>query len=105
MKYSRKIDAQDAMLILESDGFHDPQGRLMDFRRVNIAANSKYPPFIPFEDARWWDLLASWGFNMVRITLFWEAIEPQPGVYGLSYLDKIEKMVDQASVRGMYVLL
>ena len=81
-----------------------PMG-LSYFRGVNIAANSKYPPFIPFEDARWWDLLASWGFNMVRLTLFWEAIEPQPGIYNLSYLDKVEKMVDQASVRGMYVLL
>lgn len=100
-----EIDRGEATLTLEKDGFHDPQGRLMYFRGVNIAANSKYPPFIPFEDQRWWDLLASWGFNMARLTLFWEAIEPQPGIYGRSYLDKVEQMVDQASARGIYILL
>ena len=105
MKNRSEIDGEDAVLTLEPDGFHDPQGRLMYFRGVNIAANSKYPPFIPFEDARWWDLLASWGFNMVRFTLFWEAIEPQPGIYDRSYLDRVEQMVDRASVRGMYILL
>ncbi len=105
MKDCNEIDEADSMVTLEPDGFHDPQGRLIYFRGVNIAANSKNPPFIPFEDVRWWDLLASWGFNMVRLTLFWEAIEPQPGIYDRSYLDKIEQMVDQASVRGMYTLL
>ena len=91
MKDRSEIDKENVMLTLEPDGFHDTQGRLIYFRGINIAANAKYPPFIPFEDTRWWDLLASWGFNMVRLTLFWEAIEPQPGIYDRSYLDKVEQ--------------
>lgn len=70
-----------------------------------MAANAKFPPFIPFLESKWWDMLASWGFNVVRLTLFWEAIEPEPGVYDKSYLDKIERMVDQVSKRGIYALL
>lgn len=77
----------------------------MQFRGVNIAGNAKLPPFIPFSESRWWDLLASWGFNMVRLTIFWEAIEPQPYLYDRSYLGNIKKMVNQASQQGIYVLL
>jgi endoglycosylceramidase len=97
--------SEDPRLSLKSDGFHDQEGRRVYFRGVNVAGNAKLPPFIPFEDPRWWDLLASWGFNMVRLTLFWEAVEPEPGVYNRTYLKKVREMVDQASLRGIYVLL
>lgn len=105
MRGNSKIVEEDARLTLEPDGFHDSQGRLIYFRGVNLAANAKYPPFIPFEGTHWWDVLSSWGFNMVRLTLFWEAIEPESGVYDINYLDKIKQMVDLAAERGMYVLL
>jgi endoglycosylceramidase len=100
-----KQDAGDPRLILGPDGFHDSQGRLVIFRGINAAANAKFPPFIPFEEPKWWDLLVSWGFNIVRLTLYWEAIEPEPGVYDQIYLDRVGKMVEQASKRGIYVLL
>ncbi len=105
MKAQCNFLPDDPKLFLESDGFHDSEGRLMGFRGVNIAGNAKLPSFIPFDDSRWLDLLSSWGFNMIRLTIFWEAIEPEPGLYDRLYLQKIEKMVDQASRRGIYVLL
>ncbi len=92
-------------VVLDKDGFRDSKGRLVYFRGVNVGSNAKLPPFLPFDDPKWWDLLASWGYNMVRLTIFWEAIEPEPGVYDQEYLDKIKEMVDEASSRGIYVLL
>jgi len=70
-----------------------------------VAGNAKVPPFLPFQEERWWDRLAEWGFNMVRLTLFWEAVEPEPGWYDNSYLGRIKELVAQASRRGIYVLL
>ncbi len=105
MKYLGESQLDDPRLTLRADGFHDTQDRLMYFRGVNIAANAKSPPFIPFEDTRWWDLLASWGFNMIRLTIFWEAIEPESGYYDQLYLDKVKMLADQASDRGTYVVL
>jgi endoglycosylceramidase len=95
----------DSTLFLDKGGFCDAQGRRVYFRGINVGSNAKMPPFIPFEDPKWWDLIASWGYNMVRLTIFWEAIEPDPGVYDQRYLDKVEKMVDEASKRDIYVLL
>lgn len=92
-------------LILEKDGFHDQEGRRVCFRGVNIAGNAKVPPFLPFREPHWWDRLSAWGFNMVRLTLFWEAIEPEPGLYDQSYLDYLAELVSQASQRNIYLLL
>jgi endoglycosylceramidase len=89
----------------EKDGFYDSDGRRAYFRGVNIAGNAKFPPFIPLDDPYWWDLLAGWGFNAVRLTIFWEAIEPEPSIYNRSYLHEVEKMAEQASERGIYVIL
>jgi endoglycosylceramidase len=100
-----KSKTSDHRLRLEADGFHDNQGRFIQFRGVNVAGNAKLPPFIPFEDSAWWDMLANWGFNMVRLTLFWEAIEPEPGQFCNSYLNKVKLMTDEAARRGIYVLL
>jgi endoglycosylceramidase len=105
MQRCRSYREDDAQLALASDGFHDGEGRRICFRGVNVAGNAKLSPFLPFKDPSWWDLLASWGFNMVRLTLFWEAVEPAPGKYDRSYLDKIESLVDQAAQRGLYILL
>lgn len=105
MKAYSNPQSGEPTLLLEPDGFHDSEGRLIYFRGVNIAGNAKLPPFIPFGEPSWWDLLASWGFNMVRLTIFWEAIEPEPNLYDRSYLGNIKKMVDEASQRGIYILL
>jgi len=102
VKFSSKADPS---LFLYKEGFRDAQGRLVYFKGVNAGAWAKLPPFLPFEDPKWWDVLATWGYNMVRLTIFWEAIEPEPGVYDQRYLDKVEDMVNEASKRGIYVLL
>jgi endoglycosylceramidase len=92
-------------LILEKDGFHDDEGRRVCFRGVNIAGNAKIPPFSPFQESHWWDQLSDWGFNMARLTLFWEAVEPEPDVYDRGYLDRVMDLVNQASQRNIYLLL
>jgi endoglycosylceramidase len=92
-------------LELKPDGFYDVDGRKVFFRGVNVSANAKFPPHIPFEESKWWDLLALWGFNMIRLTLFWEAIEPHPGVFNEPYLNKVCGMINEAKDHEIFVLL
>ncbi|NMC09378.1 MAG: hypothetical protein GYA39_00140 [Methanothrix sp.] len=61
MRFDTAIRETDPRLKLEWDGFYDREGRRMCFRGVNIAVNAKFPPFVPFQESCWWDLLASWG--------------------------------------------
>jgi endoglycosylceramidase len=95
----------DPKLTLGSDGFYDSEGKRVFFRGINVSSNAKIPPFIPFKDPVWWGKLRDWGFNMIRLTLFWEAIEPEQGCYNEKYLSKVKEMVDQATSMGLYILL
>jgi endoglycosylceramidase len=45
------------------------------------------------------------GFNVVRLTLSWSLLEPTPGSYSTTYLDRIGQVVDWAGQQGIYVVL
>lgn len=90
-----KVDAQNKMFV-------DDNGNYRVFHGVNVAY--KIPPFLPpttdhfdfdnsfsEQDAQ---KLQSWGMNIIRLTLYWEAIEPARGHYNEAYLDKVQEIVD-----------
>ena len=91
----------------------DEQGNTVILHGVNVAY--KISPFLPpntksfnfdnsfsAEDA---DRLRSWGMNSIRLTIYWEAVEPVRGKYNDAYLSKVEEIVDICAKRGIYVYL
>lgn len=50
-------------------------------------------------------IFAKRGFNLIRLGIFWDGVEPQPGVYDDAYLDKVAKVVQTAEQHGIYVFL
>lgn len=92
---------------LHADGywFKDEGGRVVILRGVNVAGNSKIPPFVPFSDTTCLDPIKEWGMNVIRLVLIWEAIEPEPGKYNGEYIDAVEALVSAAGERGVYVIL
>lgn len=49
--------------------------------------------------------LSKFGFNIVRLGMTWDAVEPEPCVYDEEYLDKIEKVADLCEKYGIYFYL
>ena len=49
--------------------------------------------------------LAEGGFNIVRLGLTWDAVEPEPGKYNEEYLAKIHTVADRLAKYGMYFYL
>jgi endoglycosylceramidase len=45
------------------------------------------------------------GFDVVRLALSWSLLEPQPGAYSTTYLDRIAQVVGWARQQGIHVLL
>lgn len=45
------------------------------------------------------------GFNLIRLGIFWDGVEPEPGKYDVDYLKRIEKIVEVAEQNGIYVFL
>ncbi len=85
--------------------FVDAVGATVILRGVNVAGNSKVPPFRPAMDPTLFDPLPKWGLNVVRLLFTWEAYEPAAGQYDDSYLDYYKGAVEAAWARGLYVLV
>ncbi|HXW34064.1 MAG TPA: cellulase family glycosylhydrolase, partial [Acidimicrobiales bacterium] len=45
------------------------------------------------------------GFNVVRLVLNWSQLEPRPGDYDPTYLDRVAQVVSWAGQQGIYVIL
>src|SRR5256885_4916197 len=84
----------------------DASGRVVLFHGVNLV--KKFPPYTPsaagFQevDAK---LMADAGWNVVRLGVLHSGVEPSPGNYDESYLDRIEESVAVLGRRGIFSLL
>ena len=85
----------------------DREGGVLVLRGANVSSESKWagnrlPPFGSDDFARMRDEL---GLDAVRLLVFWEAIEPYPGVYDDAYLDSVRQLVDAAAREGLVVVV
>src|SRR5437773_11202983 len=84
----------------------DASGRVVLFHGVNLV--NKFPPYTPsaagFQevDAK---LMADAGWNVVRLGVLHSGVEPSPGNYDESYLDRIEESVALLGRHGIFSLL
>src|SRR5438445_8674139 len=87
---------------LRVDGtqLRDSAGAAVMLRGVDVAGNSKVPPFRAVSDPAQLDPLPRWGMNVVRLLFTWEAYEPQPGAYDAAYLDYYVATAKAAAARG-----
>ena len=43
--------------------------------------------------------------NLVRLGVIWEAVETAPGVYNQTYLNEIEKLINNLGTQGIYTMI
>lgn len=91
--------------------FIDSEGRERIFNGVNLCekgwhvdGNPKRQYAFNF-DENLIKKLSQLGFNLVRLGLTWDSIEPEPGKYNEENLDKIEKVADLCAKYGIYFFL
>ena len=107
-------------LKVDRDYLRDKHGRYVLFHGVNLSGSTKVPTSVdagdiptyigkPFQLAdakKEFARIRSMGFNVIRLLVVWEAIEPKKkGEYDQAYLTYIRKIVEAARDHGIYVLM
>lgn len=91
----------------------DDQGNTRILHGVNVAY--KIPPYLPpitdrFDFSNSFSVedairLKSWGMNVIRLTVYWEAIEPTRGHYNEEYLSKVEELITICAKYDIQVII
>ncbi len=94
----KKIKAQGKQFI-------DQEGRSVILHGINMVCKNKEKGYIGEYSESDFKQLKAWGFNTVRLGIFWDGLEPEAGKYSETYLDQIEEIVCRAQRHDIYVYL
>jgi endoglycosylceramidase len=97
--------AGTAFVTVAGQEFHDPAGHKLMLHGVGIANKSKEQGYTAGIDRSDFAVIHSWGMNCVRLAIFWDGVEPQPGKINQGYLDRVARIVAWAKAEGVYVIL
>lgn len=93
----------------ENMKFTDIHGRERIFSGMNVVDKSHYTPGLKehcySKDLCWVDEFQKKGFNIIRLGMTWDAVEPQKGKFNDDYLKSVEKIMDYCHQKGLYVYL
>lgn len=85
--------------------FVDQEGRQVILHGINMVNKDKACNYVGAWDEEDFRKLKEWGFNVVRLGIIWDGVEPEPGKYDDAYLAEIEMLVDYAAKHGLWIFL
>jgi len=72
---------------------------------INLVCKDKSKGYVYPCDESLFAWFQGQGFNVIRLGLIWDGVEPEPGVYDDRYLARIKQQADWAARHGIYVFL
>lgn len=85
--------------------FIDTLGRELILHGLNLVNKNSEVNYLGKEDSLAFARMKNWGFNVVRLGVIWDGLEPEPGIYDSEYLEGLDKRIHWAKENGIYVLL
>ena len=85
--------------------FRDVENRELILNGINLIVKDAargYTCAIPESDFL---KVKQWGFNVIRLGIIWDGLEPEPGVYNEEMFRCIDERIRLASEQGYYVML
>ena len=93
------------MIRIKGDCFVDHEGNQILFNGVNYVCKDPGQGYLFPAPERVFRRFREQGFNLIRLGIFWDGVEPQPGVYDHDYLQRVKDVIELARQNGLYVML
>jgi endoglycosylceramidase len=85
--------------------FIDAQGRQVILHGISMVCKDKEKGYLDHWTDKDFLKLKQWGFNVIRLGIIWDGIEPQPGQFDGQYIENVRGMIRMADRYGLYVFL
>ena len=104
--YSDKKSGSGGHFISVKDrSFIDPMGREMIFSGVNLVNKSPDGDYFCALTPKVFENLRKAGFNVIRLGIIWDGLEPEPGIFDEKMFDCLDERIQWAKENDLYVLL
>jgi len=103
--FSCSSHPSSTFVTLDGTTFRDQHQRELILNGINLIikdANSGYLCGMTEEEFK---QISGWGFNVVRLGILWDGLEPEPGVYNDSMFRCLDERIQWARENGLYVIL
>ena len=103
-KESNKADLTKPVAV-KGTKFIDGSGRQILFNGINLVNKNPSENYIYKDSEEIFKKFKQYGYNVVRLGIIWDGLEPEPGVFNEDYLKEIDKQIKYAEENGLYVFL
>lgn len=90
---------------VQGERFIDAQGRHVLLHGISLINKNKGEGYLLDAGQELFAALRDWGFNVIRLGVIWDGLEPQPGVFDEGYLRGIDQRIAWAGHHGLHVFL
>jgi len=108
-KESKTIDYNNLTaksVTINGTKFIDGFGRQILLNGMNLVNENRNENYIgQYANPEIFKNFKKWGFNVIRLGIIWDGLEPEPGVYNEEYLLEIDKQIKLAEENGLFVFL
>ncbi|MEN8226708.1 MAG: cellulase family glycosylhydrolase [Bacteroidota bacterium] len=85
--------------------FRDQHQRELILNGINLIIKDTERDYICGMAQEEFNQISDWGFNVIRLGIIWDGLEPEPGVYNDSMFQCLDERIRWARENGLYVLL
>ncbi|WP_341216346.1 cellulase family glycosylhydrolase [uncultured Wocania sp.] len=85
--------------------FIDSLGRNLVLHGISVCNKDPKTNYLGHISPEEFAMFKDWGFNVIRLGIIWDGLEPEPGKYNQEYLKGIDEMIQWATDNDLYVFL
>ena len=85
--------------------FQTSDGRQILLNGINVVCKDKKLGYLFPNLEKSFRSFHEMGFNLIRFGIFWDGVEPQPGVYDMEYLKRVKDTIKLARKYDLYVMV
>jgi len=90
---------------VDGTSFRDQHQRELILNGINIIIKDASQGYLCGMEKEEFKQMSDWGFNVIRLGIIWDGLEPEPGVYNDSMFLCLDERISWAKEYGLYVLL
>jgi hypothetical protein len=100
--FAVNADQTSGYVHIQNGRFYESDGSPIRFFGVNYAEALDYWGTVEEAD---FDRMVTYGFNLIRLNINWDLLEPREGTYSEEYLHQLDQVIGFAGKYHIYVLL